>query len=168
MTDQSSTYSLTLVRLHWLIVLMLIVQFVSHWGMEAVGEAMETGAEASAFDYVLVNIHKFGGLLIIAVAAVRVLVRLNSDVPELPDEMADWQKLLAKLGHIGLYALIFIIPISGAATVWIYEGFGDIHETLFKLLLALTVLHVGAALWHHFIVKDNVLKRMMPFLAKGS
>jgi cytochrome b561 len=100
--------------------------------------------------------------------------------------MARWERFAATISHWTLYGLIFAIPLSG----WAYtsaagygaEFFGlidipdfvpaseeleprfrDVHEFLVRLLLAVTALHAGAALRHHFLLRDDVLKRIVPF-----
>ena len=103
-----------------------------------------------------------------------------------PDEpsLAGWQKALSHIAHWSLYALLIVIPIVGWLGVSMFPAldvFGlfklpalaapdkktaewmfEIHEFLGDILLVLIVVHVGAALGHHFVLRDNVLRRMWP------
>lgn len=116
----------------------------------------------------------------------RYLWRLANKIPMLPAKTPDWEKKVAGLAHVGLYVSTAITIIAG----WLLAGArnpavevklfgllpiptlamgGDkagvetlalVHELSAHLLLAMVVLHVGAALWHHFVQKDSVLRRM--------
>jgi cytochrome b561 len=95
-------------------------------------------------------------------------------------------KKAAAAGHGLLYLLILLQPISGWAMSsaanfpvtffgWfqfpaivstnhaLHESLADVHEALFYVLVTVAALHVVAALYHHFILKDDVLRRMSPF-----
>ena len=97
-----------------------------------------------------------------------------------------WERALAHLSHLLLYALIFAIPLSGwlmssarnFPVSWfgvfqfpdlvspdkgLYETMRDLHGTLFAALVVVALLHVAGALKHHFIDRNEVLKRMLPF-----
>jgi cytochrome b561 len=126
------------------------------------------------------------GITILGLAVLRLLWRWMNPTPELPATLRPYERFLARAVHFGLYAFIFLQPITG----WImsnaenypvsYFGwftlpdlvapdkeFGEImeevHKAIFKGMLVLAVLHVAAALKHHFWLKDDVLKRMLPF-----
>jgi cytochrome b561 len=107
--------------------------------------------------------------------------------PALPDGMPAWQRWAAHGGHLGLYGLMIAIPASGWAYNWAsnfatpYFGWtlmaragavdrelkaiaGAVHEWGVYALLALLVAHAGAAFYHHYQLKDAVLRRMAPWL----
>jgi cytochrome b561 len=129
--------------------------------------------------------HKWAGVTIFAVLLLRLIWRLTHRPPALPAGMPRWQQLAATATHLALYGLMIAIPLSGwlmssakgFQTVWFgvlpipdllgkSESLGDllrnVHEAL-NFLLALTVsAHVGAALKHHFVNRDDVLLRMLP------
>jgi cytochrome b561 len=119
----------------------------------------------------------------------RVAWRATHRPPSMPDSMAGWEKLAAHATHYALYALIFIIPVSGwlmssakgFQTVWFGvlplpdlvgkdKELGDlllqVHKYLNFLLFGLVLGHAGAALKHHFIERDDILSRMLPFLRR--
>jgi cytochrome b561 len=110
--------------------------------------------------------------------------RIIHPVPQTP-EIAQWQQRLATLTHWLLYLLILVMTVLGWAAAnfrgwpvklfgqiplpalaakgdsWAHSA-GDIHSLLVNVLLALVAVHVLAALFHHFIARDRVLKRMLP------
>ena len=132
----------------------------------------------------LYNWHKWAGITILTLAAIRLLWRLTHRPPaDLP--MSDWQRLSAHAAHVALYVLFFAIPLVG----WAYSSASGFPVVLFGVLplpdfvspdkaladaikpwhgrlawlLALIVLvHVGAALKHQFIERDGLLSRMWP------
>lgn len=114
---------------------------------------------------------------------VRLIWRLNDPGPRLPP-MPRWQTMAARTNHAVLYALLLVMPLTGwvinsAANIpfrvfwWIplpditapdkqlEEVAKDIHFALFVLLAVAVLLHVAAALHHHFVARDDVLRRML-------
>jgi cytochrome b561 len=163
--------------LHWLIVVLIIVQYTL---AEAADDLTGYGK------LVTLSRHKSLGLTILGLAILRLLWRWVNPTPELPAGMKPWERWAAKLSHFGLYTLLFAIPVAGwmlssasnfpvswfglvrlpdlvPADKGLQELFHDVHEGLFKILVALAVVHIAAALKHHFWKKDDVLKRMLPF-----
>lgn len=177
----SHSYTRTAILLHWLIALSLVGTF-------ALGFYME-GLPLSPNKLKLYSWHKWAGVSLFVLIVVRVAWRLTHRAPDLPADMGRVSRLAAHAGHLLLYALMLSIPLSG----WLMssaQGFpvvwfglwqlpdlvaknaelGDRLQTLHVVLnytLAVVVVgHVGAALQHHFIKKDGVLARMLPFLGK--
>jgi cytochrome b561 len=176
--NTDTTWGLVAQLLHWLVVAAILLQFVWAWRIDMTDSVRQ--------EFALVNQHKSIGMTILALAVVRLLWRLGSRKPSPPAAMAGWERFAATISHWTLYGLIFAIPLSG----WAYtsaagygaEFFGlidipdfvpaseeleprfrDVHEFLVRLLLAVTALHAGAALRHHFLLRDDVLKRIVPF-----
>ena len=161
---------------HWLIAALILVQAVIGLTMADMGL---TPAKVRVF-----ALHKSIGMTILALVLLRIAWRLTEKRPADPSEMPRWQRRAAHGLHLALYVLILAIPLSGwwfnsaanAPLVWF--GWFDLpsltggldpvwkpralllHQTLFWLLVTLLVLHVGAALWHHFRQRDDVLRRM--------
>jgi cytochrome b561 len=129
--------------------------------------------------------HKSIGLTIFALAVLRLLWRWYSPPPPFPAAMPRWQVNAARFTHYAFYALLFLLPISGlvmsAASNYPVSYFGlftipnvvapdetlkhimkERHEMLFDILVAVAVVHVVAALKHHFVDRDDVLRRMLP------
>jgi cytochrome b561 len=131
-----------------------------------------------------INIHALIGLLVWLLVIARFWWRRRNPPPGLPPEAGALARRLSVPVHRLLYALIFVIPIIGMVTfLWhgraldfglfqlnfgirsnraIFHPTEDIHGYLAYALFALAGMHVLAALWHHFIRRDGVLKRMWP------
>jgi cytochrome b561 len=163
--------------LHWIVAAMVIGLFVHGLWME------DLGSDARAFN---IWLHCAVGISLLAIAAAAcVWWRVNA-VPAEPTGMPAWQSRAARLAHWGLYALIFAATIAG----WVLTGtmrdpvaiqlFGFIdvpqligpgsgfhklfeegHELAAYLLIALAAVHAAAALYHHFVLHDAVLLRML-------
>ncbi len=131
--------------------------------------------------------HKWMGVTIFMLLALRLLWRVRHVPPPLPATTLLWQRRAAHVTHWAIYALLILIPISGwfrsaaAGVQVVYLGvlplpnpiavdkpLGEVlqivHRLLNYALVALVVAHVAAAIKHHFVDKDTVLMRMLPFL----
>jgi cytochrome b561 len=131
-----------------------------------------------------INIHAVIGILLFLLLIARFGYRLRHSPPTLPADVGAFSRRFSSPVHLALYGLMFIIPIFGFVT-FIYHGrvfhfglfdlnfgikknaaiFGpteDIHGYLAYALFALAGLHAIAALWHHFVRRDGVLKRIWP------
>lgn len=164
--------------LHWLIVLLIINQ----WVIILRAHNMPRGPaliETLAW-------HKSFGITILALAIVRLAWRLVNPTPELTTVTRPWERQLARITHFLLYALLFAVPLTGwmmssarnFPVSWFklvqlpdlvspsqsaYELLHSLHEGLNLALVAVALLHVAGALKHHFIDRNDVLKRMLPF-----
>jgi cytochrome b561 len=163
--------------LHWLVALLILVQFVLGW--------MATTWRLSPTKLNLFVWHKSTGMVVLALVVVRLLWRLSHPAPALPAGMPPWERVAAHLSHALLYVVMIAMPITG----WIVSSAAGVpfsiywriplpvivppdkhtedvaaivHFSLGIALLALLVLHVGAALRHHFVKRDDVLTRMLP------
>lgn len=177
----SHSYTRTAILLHWLIALSLVGTF-------ALGFYME-GLPLSPNKLKLYSWHKWAGVSLFVLIVVRVAWRLTHRAPDLPADMGRASRLAAHAGHLLLYALMLSIPLSGwlmssaqgFPVVWfglwqlpdlvaknaeLGERLQTLHVVLNYTLAVVVVGHVGAALQHHFIKKDGVLARMLPFLGK--
>ncbi|MGQ0430547.1 MAG: cytochrome b [Gammaproteobacteria bacterium] len=166
--------------LHWVVVLLLIGQVT----VGKIAHEMPDGFDK----LVLLARHKSVGITILGLAALRLAWRLL-DRPPPPPPMPRWQLLAARANHAAFYVLLFAMPISGwlmsSASNYPVSWFGlvqlpdfvapdrelkhlleEVHETLAKTLIVLAVLHVTAALKHHFVDRDGLLWRMLPWRAR--
>jgi cytochrome b561 len=172
----NTRYTAVAIGLHWLLALLIAVSF-------AVGLTMSDLA-LSPTRLKLFNWHKWAGITILALSAVRLLWRLTHRPP--PDvPMPAWQQGLAHGAHWAMYALFFVVPLAG----WAYSSaagfpvvvFGllplpdfvspdravagllkERHEQLAWALAVLVALHAAGALKHQFVDKDGLLSRMRP------
>lgn len=171
-------YSLISRLLHWLVAGLIVSQYV----LAELSEYAEDNEEIVKQLGLLAN-HKSIGMTIVMLAVLRLLWRIFNKPPALPSAMPVWQQRASGLAHCSLYGLIFAIPISGwlmsSATAYSVSWFNlfvfpdlvgpseslagrlhDVHELLAKLMFVLALVHIAAALKHHFIDKDQVLTRM--------
>jgi len=183
--SSSDRYGDIAVGFHWLIALMII-------GMLAVGKYMTGLESDDSMRFVLTQWHKTFGITILVLSLLRLLWRFTHRPPPELESVPAWQSRIARLVHIALYALLFAVPITGwimvsvspldiptvlfeviplphlpiggdAATREALEhDFLDYHELAGNLMIALLLAHAGAALKHHFIDRDQVLRRMLP------
>ena len=175
------TYTRTAVFLHWLVALGLAGTF-------ALGFYME-GLPLSPNKLKLYSWHKWAGVSLFVIIVVRLAWRLTHRAPDLPAHMSPAARFVAHAGHWLLYVLMLAIPLSGwlmssaqgFPVVWfglwqlpdlvaknaeLGKQLQTLHVVLNYTLLVAVVGHIGAALQHHFIKKDGVLTRMVPFLAR--
>ena len=163
--------------LHWVIVILIINQWV-------IGERAEDLKGLAKLQ--ALSLHKSFGMTILMLAIIRLLWRWMNQVPDLTAETKPWERVLAKISHVLLYALIFAMPLTGwmmssarnfsvswfklfqfpdlvAPAEQTFHQMQDLHHLLFKVLVAVALLHAAGALKHHFIDRNDVLKRMLPF-----
>lgn len=177
--NSSTGYGWVAILFHWTIAVLIIGQWGLGWTMEhLVGPRLAFG---------LIQWHKSFGLLILALALLRLLWRLINPRPRLPEGMSPFEKLTAGSVHRGLYWLMILLPFSGWAlvsasvleiptyTFYLFvmpdlplersdaaEAFWTTtHVVLGWVLLAIVAVHVLAALRHHFLLRDSVLKQMI-------
>jgi cytochrome b561 len=162
--------------LHWLVVILVLAQFLLGWTMPEVHhDTLPVG---------LIAWHLAVGSGLAVVMALRIVWRLTHAAP--PDLTSPpLLRRAAAAGHGLLYLLLVAVPLLGWANAssrgWAVRAFevlplpalaqtgskvahamGDIHSALAWVLLVLIVLHVAAALFHRLVLKDRVLQRMLP------
>jgi cytochrome b561 len=163
---------------HWLILVLLVIQVT----LATLADDLPLGMKKLA----LLARHKSVGITILGLVVLRLLWRWMNSTPELPDTLKPYERVLANLTHAGLYIVLFAMPLSGwimssargfpvswfgfiqlpdlvAKNQRLYDVMVETHETLAWVLYTIVLLHVAAALKHHFLLKDNVLRRMLPF-----
>jgi cytochrome b561 len=163
--------------LHWAIVLLIVPQYF----LAEAAEELPDGLEKLE----LINGHKSLGMLVLLLTLARIGWKLmNRGLPAPIGE--PWQRKAAAAGHGLLYLLVLAQPLSGWAMSssanypvtlfgWfqfpalvaenhdLHEALEEVHEALFFVMLAVAVLHMLAAVYHHVVLKDGVLRRMLPF-----
>lgn len=152
-------YSARQIRLHWLVAIIIVLQFVLHEPIAEAWEGIENG-QSPAFNWLILS-HVFGGTLVLIFALWRLVLRQTRGVPPAPEAEPAPLRLAAHLGHLALYALMIAMPLSGMAA-WFggIEAAAEGHEVMKVALLALVAVHVLAALWHQFWLKDGLMARM--------
>jgi cytochrome b561 len=162
--------------LHWTIVLLILGQPL----LAKYADSLSGPAKIAPL-----ALHKSLGITILGLAIIRLVWRWLNPVPS-TSGLATWERMLARLSHVALYALIFAMPLTGwmmssarnFPVSWFnlvqlpdlvqpgretYRLMHDLHGALFAALACVALLHVAGALKHHLIDKNDVLKRMLPF-----
>lgn len=177
----SPTYTRTAISLHWLLALLILGAFLLGLYMH---DLPLSPGKLRLYSY-----HKWIGVTVFMLTVFRLGWRISHRPPALPDSVLMWGRIASEIVHYLFYILIFLIPISGwlmssakgFQTVWFGvlplpdligkdKFLGDllqqVHKFLNFALLGVLLAHVGAALKHHFIARDDILTRMLPFLRK--
>ena len=151
-------YSRSQILLHWVIAILLVPQFLFDDGISgAFRTLMKEGTTTMTTGAV---VHIVPGIAIFVLVLWRLVLRLARGAPEAPGEPG-LQRTAGIVVHWLLYALLIIMPVTGLVAWFGGVGAaGEVHEILQNLLLVLIGLHVAAALWHQFGLKDNLLNRM--------
>lgn len=170
-------YSTLQIAIHWISAIIIIGMFPIGLVMTRLGPGTTTN--------LLYELHKSFGLIVIGLVVLRLVVRAMSGAPPIARTIPPWQRIAARGTHVAIYILIVLVPLTGLAatsaccapvnlfwtipmTLPIYGGF-DVARPIFLLhnvfsvtLAGILLLHAGAALHHHYVKKDDTLKRMMP------
>ena len=171
-------YSPVSIWLHWLMLLLLIAVY-------AFVELHDLFPRGSATRGSLMTWHFMLGISILFLVVLRLVARHIGSIPPIMPAPPKWQMLSANLLHIVLYAFMIGMPLAG----WLmFSAFGkpvpffglelpplievnrplgasirELHETIGKLGYFLIGLHAVAGLYHHYFVRDNALKRILPW-----
>jgi cytochrome b561 len=171
----NTTYTPVAKGLHWLMAVLIL-------GLLALGIYM-SDLPLSPQKLTLYSWHKWAGVTVFLLVWLRLAWRITHCPPALPETLSPLMRLAAHAGHAALYVLMIAIPLTGwlmssakgFQTVWFGvlpipdlvgkdKALGDLlraaHEALNVLLMLTLAGHVGAALWHHFVLKDDTLRRM--------
>lgn len=179
---KSQRFDDMVIWLHWITLALVVAQFSSAW---LVGAAAGAGQAAT-----LLRLHRSVGIFIWFLTAGRLAWRLSvADLPPFPESMPRLQRQMAKLNEYSLYALLILQPLTGlahtlfrgrpfplffceiprllAADRGLSDWFHWIHQIGASVLLFLIGVHALAALFHRFVLRDNVLQRMLPAGSPG-
>ena len=167
--------------LHWLVALAVVGLVIVGWIMDELPNSPDKIR--------IYALHKSFGLTVLVLVVLRLAWRWSNPRPALPPTMPPWERRLAAVVHTGLYLVLLAMPLSG----WLFNSaanfplrwFGlfrvpalggpdpdlkllaaDVHLALSWLLVGLFTLHVAGALKHHFVDRDDVLRRMLPFVRR--
>jgi len=147
------------IALHWTIAALVLFQLVFGESMTATVDAAEDGVAASASDQLLAQLHYWAGLSILLLVAVRIAVRLRRGAPAPTASGGVGQ--LARLIHALFYVLLVAVPVSGLLGYYLGDPWGELHTWGKPVFIVLVAVHVAAALFHQFWVKDDTLRRML-------
>jgi superoxide oxidase len=173
----NNRYSRLSISLHWLMLALLVAVYSCILLRELYPKGSDLREGLKTWHFML-------GLTVLVLVLVRLAGRLLGSVPAITPQPPRWQAISAKLVHIALYALMIVMPIAGwlilSASGKPVPFFGlelpaligkskplaaeiqEIHETIGTIGYYLVGLHAAAALFHHYFVKDDTLRRMLP------
>ena len=170
------SYSPYAKTLHWLAALCVL----SAWTIGSIGDDLPKTAEAAAL-----TVHMGLGLIVVAITALRLAARMTRHPSLDMGRFSPWLNYLATFIHWLLYVLLAAVPAVGIAlqfargkalsVFWILNvaspwpadrafahSLKEVHEVLANTLMIVAALHIAAALFHHFILRDGTLRRMLP------
>lgn len=175
--NASERYGSLQIILHWVTLLLIVLIYAS---MELRGyfpKGSSTREAMKAWHFML-------GLSVLILTAIRLVVALLSITPSINPTPARWQAMAARGVHWALYAFLIAMPVLGwlvlslksktipffglelpplaGANSDLAERVQEVHETIGTLGYALIGIHAAAALAHHYILRDDTLKRMLP------
>lgn len=187
----TTRYSTVAIILHWMIALGILT-------LIAMGLVMDHLHLDTMRVFQLYQLHKSIGITVMGLIALRIGWRLTHSAPALPVDMPALEKKGAHLAHLALYGLQIVLPLSGWAMVsvsvlgiptvlfgtlpWpdlpvlstlsnkepVEATLKVVHHWVSWVLLALIGLHIAAALRHQFVLRDHVLRQMLPFPGASS
>lgn len=186
-SPQTPLYGPTARFLHWLTVAVVVVMIPVGFLMSYRGKVLNLWDGTTNALY---SGHKLAGLALLAIVLVRLANRLVRGAPADEPTLEPWQRVISHIVHWLIYLLLIVMPVLGWVGVSMFPAL-DVFG-LFKLpaltapnsdgaklafalhglcafaLLGLIGMHVAAALFHHFVRKDNVLVRMLPGLSRSA
>lgn len=175
-------YSARARRFHWVTVAFLVLLYPIGFYMDYRGNDLNIWDATTDNLY---SVHKLlGFVLLLFIVLPRFVFRVLAGAPADEPGLEWWQKVASHATHWALYALLIAVPLGGWIGVQLFgarDVFGlfklpgflaenqdaaarvfGLHKLGALLMLALVAAHVGAALFHHFVRKDGVLRRMLP------
>jgi len=175
--NTTDRYGILSICIHWFMLLLLVAVY-------ACIELHEFFPKGSDLRATLKTWHFMLGLSVLVLALIRLVVHLSDIVPRIEPDPPKWQKQSAKLVHVALYALMIVMPLAGwlllsaegkpipffgqhlpaliGKSKYLADWIEEIHETGGTIGYFLIALHATAALYHHYFVRDNTLRRMLP------
>jgi cytochrome b561 len=180
--NTTERYGSLSIAMHWLMLLLLVAVYACIELREFFPKGSEPRDALKTWHYML-------GLGVFVVVWLRVVLNLLGPVPRIVPQQGRWQSLAAKMMHIALYALMIGMPIAGwlllsaegkaipffglqlpalvTENKALAEAVEEIHEIGGTIGYFLVGLHAGAALFHHYVKRDNTLTRMLPRRRSG-
>jgi cytochrome b561 len=173
-------YDAVAIALHWLMAIVLAALVV--FGLYMVS-LPDVGFDTRKI--LLILYHKQLGMLALVLVLLRVGWRAAHALPALVETLPEWQKVTARVVHLCLYALMLALPVTGwlmssaagfpvsflglfdlpdlvSQNDYLFRAFAGVHKWLSYALIAMTAMHAAAALTHHFMFRDDTLKKMLP------
>lgn len=154
-----TSYSGLQIALHWAIALLIGANYLISEGM---GRFLDKHLEGEAVSGLTPNFHVYAGVAVLVLALVRLVLRATTGAPA-PISEGSVMDLAAVWAHRALYVLMILVPALGASAWYLgIEEAGDLHELTMNIMMIIAGVHALGALFHQFVLKDGLLRRMTP------
>lgn len=181
LANTAERYGVVGVLLHWGMAVLLVALLAMGWYMVQLPDA---GFDRQKISLILA--HKSIGMFALAAVGLRMAWRSASVLPGLAPSLPDWQQVAARFVHLCFYGVMLALPLTGwlmssaggypvyvlfdrvalpdliALNPYHFELLIHIHRWFAYVLAGLVALHAGAALRHHFVLRDDTLRKMLP------
>lgn len=145
----------------------MVAQYASSGAIVRTHSVHLIGQRPSSTDVFLHNLHNRVGLAIGVLMRGRLALRFSTGAPAPSHALRGWASRLTQGVHYAFYLVLITESATGAIAAYFWWPISSVHVILFKILLGLVIVHVMAALWHEFGVRDGNLRRML-FLPAAS
>jgi cytochrome b561 len=153
-------YTRSQIALHWLVAALVLLQYATSGAIVRTHSIHLIGQRPSPTDLVLHTLHNRVGLSIVALMLGRLVLRLWFGAPSPEGARRSIAARIVQGVHFAFYAVLVAEGVTGAVASYFWWPISAAHVVLFKVLLALVAIHVAAALWHEFVRKDAVMRRV--------
>lgn len=151
------------IQMHWLVVGLLVVQFLFGGFMESLFDSRVSGESASAPAIVLGLVHMATGIAVFFAIATRVGDHFINGRPPHPKGEPSWAKYLATVTQFLLYAIVLAMPVAGLVAFFAENDWlASMHSLASKALIVLVALHAAGAAANHYWFKTDVMEKMLP------
>ena len=156
----SRTFNIYQRAMRWMVLVLCIVQVPTAWAIQRTH--MTHGfLRPAPLDLFLHRVHAWSGWLILLMALALLALRFARGRPAPPNGPSRLAAWAAATAHIALFGLLIALPLTGKIAMYLNYRVAPLHQFLSWSLLAMVVLHVTGALWHHLYRRDDVLRRMI-------
>ncbi len=154
-----TNFSRTQIVLHWLIAALVVFQVISG---DAITSLWQQRMEGTIANEAIPTPHTIIGIAILLLVIARLIIRLRRGIPDLPASESALMAKIARLTHWLFYLLLLGMPLSGI-TAWFFglQIPATTHALAKYVLIPLVLLHIAAAMAHHFVLKTDVMRRMV-------
>ena len=178
MSSDPRRFNIPLIALHWLTLVLIALAYAT--------DQLREAFEHTPTEGLLTHWHSVFGVTVLGATAFRLVVRAFTRAPAIVPAPPRWQEVLAALTHAALYGLMIALPLTGwlmfnadgKAVVWfgtqlptllgpskgLAKALKEVHEAIATAGYFLIGMHAAAALFHHYVVRDNTLRLMWPGL----
>lgn len=151
-------YSGLQIGLHWATAALIVGNYFISEGME---DAFDAKMEGGAFGGLVPTWHVWAGLTLLALVLLRLILRLTTGAPA--QAQTGPAALAASAVHWVLYAMMVAVPVLGASAWFLgIDEAADLHVLVMNAMMLLILAHTAVAIFHHFVLRDGLLKRMSP------